>query len=101
LVMPSRSEENAPLAALEAMAEGRPLLVARSGGLPELVADGAGLVFEPSNIADLAAKLRLLKDDELCMEAGMTSLRFARQHLTPEIHRRRLEESYSAVSGNS
>jgi glycosyltransferase involved in cell wall biosynthesis len=98
LVMPSPFDENAPLAALEAMAEGRPLLVARSGGLPELVIDGAGLIFERSNIEDLAVKLRLLEDDELCFAAGTVALRFARVELAPEIHRRRLEEAYSAVS---
>jgi glycosyltransferase involved in cell wall biosynthesis len=100
LVVPSRHDENAPLAALEAMAEGRPLLVAQSGGLPELVADGGGLVFQRGDVADLAAKLRLLDDDKLCLEAGTAALRFAREELAPDIHRQRLEEVYSAVSGH-
>lgn len=36
LVFPSRWDENAPLAALEAMAAARPIVASRSGGLPEL-----------------------------------------------------------------
>jgi glycosyltransferase involved in cell wall biosynthesis len=97
LVMPSRSDENAPLAALEAMAEGRPLLVSRAGGLPELVANRPGLTFERGDSSDLAAKLRLLDDDNLCRQAGVASLRFARRRLTPEVHRRGLEEAYAAA----
>jgi glycosyltransferase involved in cell wall biosynthesis len=97
LVMPSRADENAPLAALEAMAEGRPLLVSRAGGLPELVADRAGLTFERGDSSDLAAKLRLLDDDNFCREAGVASLRFARRRLTPDVHRRGLEEAYAAA----
>jgi glycosyltransferase involved in cell wall biosynthesis len=101
LVMPSRCDENAPMAALEAMAEGRPLLVSRSGGLPELVASSAGLIFERSNVESLAAQIRLFEDDELCLQAGTAALQFAHKELTPEIHRRRLEKAYSAVSGHA
>jgi glycogen(starch) synthase len=43
------------LVALEALAAGAPLIVARTGGLAELVADtGAGLTFEPGNPDDLS-----------------------------------------------
>jgi glycosyltransferase involved in cell wall biosynthesis len=97
LVMPSRCDENAPLAVLEAMAEGRPLLLSRSGGLPELAADGAGMLFERGDHQDLATKLRELEKDELCLQAGTAALRFARRELAPEAHLRGLEEAYAAV----
>ena len=42
VVLPSVWNENAPLAALEAMARGRPLIVSAVGGLPELVDSGPG-----------------------------------------------------------
>ncbi len=48
LVVPSLWPENAPLAALEALSCGTPLLVARRGGLEELLDGGAaGFSFEP------------------------------------------------------
>jgi glycosyltransferase involved in cell wall biosynthesis len=97
LVMPSRCDENAPLAVLEAMAEGRPLLLSRSGGLPELAADGAGMLFERGDHQDLATKLRELQNDERCLQAGTAALRFARRELTPDTHLHGLEEAYSAV----
>lgn len=49
LILPSTGFENAPLAAIEALAWGTPLLVSRRGGLGELLHDGtAGRSFEPT-----------------------------------------------------
>jgi glycogen synthase len=55
------------IVALEALAAGAPLIVARTGGLAELVAGtDAGLTFEPGNPGDLAASIeRVLTDPEL------------------------------------
>ena len=50
LVIPSLWPENAPLAAVEALACGTPLLVSRRGGLVEMLHDGAtGFSFEPTS----------------------------------------------------
>jgi len=58
------------IVALEAMAGGAPLVVARTGGLAELVGDsGAGLLFEPGNASELADQIeRILTDGELAAE---------------------------------
>ncbi len=58
------------LVALEALAAGAPLIVARTGGLAELIADtGAGVTFEPGNPDDLADAIeRVLQDGELAQE---------------------------------
>jgi glycogen synthase len=55
------------IVALEAMAAGAPTVVARTGGLAEIVeGTGAGLLFEPGNADDLAQQIeRVLTDDEL------------------------------------
>lgn len=56
--------------ALEALAAGAPLIVARTGGLAELITDTrAGLTFEPGNPDDLAHCIELiLRDDVLSRE---------------------------------
>ena len=56
--------------ALEALAAGAPLIVARTGGLAELIADtDAGLTFEPGNPDDLADSVELvLRDPELARQ---------------------------------
>jgi len=55
------------IVALEALAAGAPLVVARTGGLAELIAGtDAGVTFEPGNPDDLADVIeRVLTDDEL------------------------------------
>ena len=77
------------------MAAGRPLVVARIGGLPELVADGAGLTFRPGDERDLAKGLsRLMNDDLLCESLGESARRHALDKFSPERHRARLEAVY-------
>lgn len=99
LALPSLWDENAPLAALEAMAAGRPLLVSDGGGLPELVSSGEGLICRRGDPADLAGKIRsLTEDDALCLKAGTAALARAAAEFTPDAHLRRLEQLYSKVA---
>jgi glycosyltransferase involved in cell wall biosynthesis len=64
LVLPSEWYENAPLAALEALASGVPVVASRIGGNPEIVRDGeTGLLFEPGDAEGLAERLRRLEGD--------------------------------------
>ncbi len=101
LAVPSVWQENAPLAAMEAMAYGRPLLVTGMGGLPELVGAMEGLMCVPGDPVDLGQKIaRLVEDDLFCREAGQFGLEFARRELGADRHLQRLEEVYStAISG--
>jgi glycosyltransferase involved in cell wall biosynthesis len=67
VVVPSECYENAPLACIEAMALGRPVIGANIGGIPELVEDGeTGFLFESRNFEDLAEKI-----DYLLVRPGM------------------------------
>lgn len=52
--------EGLPLAALEAMAAGVPLIATAVGGLPDLLADGAGLLVPPGDAEGLAAAIATL-----------------------------------------
>jgi glycosyltransferase involved in cell wall biosynthesis len=62
-VLPSRAE-GLGVAALEALAAQRPVLVTRVGGLAEVVIDGqCGLVVPPEDVPALAAALQRLHDD--------------------------------------
>jgi glycosyltransferase involved in cell wall biosynthesis len=98
LVLPSLWNENAPLAALEAMAAGRPLVVARIGGLAELVDGGGGIEFPAGDVERLAAAIRTFHDDRGSGERGGARARsFFETHCTSAKHLAGLEEAYDAA----
>ena len=55
--------EGLPLAALEVLAAGVPLVASRVGVLPEVVGGGAGVLFDSGDDAQLARELAALMDD--------------------------------------
>jgi glycosyltransferase involved in cell wall biosynthesis len=58
LVLPSIGHEQMPMTVLQAFASGMPVIASRLGALTELVEDGiTGLLAEPGNATDLAAKI--------------------------------------------
>jgi len=100
VVVPSEWYENAPLAVLEGAALGKPLVVARIGGLPELVVDGeSGWTFESGSVADLAATLRRvaeLSDTEVAT-AGMAARRRIEDEFSPERYLERIRGVYGRL----
>ena len=72
-VVPSRYAEILPLAALEAMAAGVPVVAARSGGLAELVPEEG--LYPPGDVAALAARLRRLWGDPAAGDRGLAVVR--------------------------
>ena len=93
--MPSLWDEVAGIAALEAMAVGRPLLVTEKGGLPELIENGEGLIARAGDVEDTAAKVKaLMKDDVRWREMSERALARARAEFTPEAHASQLERAY-------
>jgi len=63
LVTLASDREGLPMAVLEAMAAGLPVVATRVGGLPELVMAGAGLLVPPGDASALAAALSLMLED--------------------------------------
>ena len=65
VVVPSVWSEPFGLVAVEAMLAGKPVIASRRGELTEIVRDGeTGLLFDSGDVIDLAAKLRLLLEDQ-------------------------------------
>jgi colanic acid/amylovoran biosynthesis glycosyltransferase len=78
--------EGISVALIEAMAHGVPVLATRTGGLPELLADGAGLLVPPADPDALADALeRMLGSPALRAELARTG-------------RRRIEEEFDVAA---
>jgi glycosyltransferase involved in cell wall biosynthesis len=70
-VLPSMSDAM-PIALLEAMTAGLPIVATNVGGVPEAIEDGvSGLLAEPGNARSIARQIvRLLDDTETAREMG-------------------------------
>jgi len=102
LVQPSRAD-NFPLAVLEAMAAGVPVVATRVGGVPELVLDGeTGLIVEPENPAGLAEALdSLAADPDRRRELGRRGRERARDDFSPQRMARRTVGLYRDLCASS
>ncbi len=81
VVVPSIVPDCCPTVVLEAMAVGRPVVAAASGGIVDLVDDGVtGLLVPPADTSALAAALRAVVDDpRRAADMGRAGLHRARQ----------------------
>jgi len=77
-------EEGFPIAALDAMAAGLPVVATKVGGVPELIEDGTtGWLVPPRDIESLASRLRVLVSDrELRVRMGAAGYARIRDHFS-------------------
>lgn len=97
-VQPSRSE-GLPLAVLEAMAAGLPVVATQVGGMAEAVVDGeTGILVEPARPDELARALRLLLESEaLRTRMGRAARARAEAEFSVETMARRYVALYRAL----
>ena len=96
VLMPSHYHEFSPYSALEAMAQGVPVVATAMGGLPELL--GIGAVVPRADGAALAGRLRALWDDPGARtREGDALIARARERHTRERHLRDLLALYARV----
>lgn len=102
VVLPSR-QENAPLAVIEAMASGVPVVATRVGGVPDLVAENeTGYLFPSGDDQALAAQLLdLLADDKRRWRLGQAARRQARRRFRADAVAQRYHELYRQVGGQA
>ncbi|HEX7899177.1 MAG TPA: glycosyltransferase [Planctomycetota bacterium] len=98
VILPSRFGEGCPNAALEAMAAGKPVVAARSGGTPEAVDE---LLYAPGDVRGLReALLRLAGDPELRRRLGETGRARAAERHAPERMIRAYEDVYIQLTSS-
>ena len=103
LVMPSEWYEGFPMVLVEAFANGLPVLASRLGGMAEIVKDGeTGLLFEPANPQDLAAKAQwLIEHPDERRRLGENARAAYLANYTPERNYQQLLAVYEAAVGDA
>jgi glycosyltransferase involved in cell wall biosynthesis len=98
-ILPSH-EEGQPIAILEAMAAGLPVVVTTIGANPDVVRDGVdGFLVPPRDPAALADAVgRLVGDPALRARMGASARQRAHQHFDRGVLRRRLLDEYAAAA---
>jgi len=101
VALPSQWYEIAPKSVLEAQARGKPVIAARIGGLPELVApDENGFLVEPGDRAGLAETLRrvLVLDDASLAAMGAKGREQATTRFTRDRYYREMTAIYAELA---
>lgn len=88
--------EGLPLALLEAMASGRPVVASRAGGIPEVVGNGPfARLIEPTDSSALSSAM--LEFAMLTTDERRTLGEQARQHAVTEFNAERMVSGYEAL----
>jgi glycosyltransferase involved in cell wall biosynthesis len=95
--LPSGRMEGIPVALMEAMAGGVPVVATRLSGIPELVQDGVtGLLVEPHQPEQVAAALeRLLADDALAAQLARDARGLVERSFNLTVEARRLGDLFA------
>lgn len=93
--------EGLPIAVVEALAAGVPVVSTRVGGLPEAVTDGVhGLLVPPGRPAELARAVRRLVDDDGLRRRLADAARERGGDFDVRAAVRRIDEVYAELAGN-
>ena len=97
----STHREGLPLAVLEAMACGKPVVATSVDGIPEIVENGrTGLLFPHQDDRQLAVRiLALLGDPRMAAELGDSARRFVEAQFTTKQFASSMNKVYSQLLG--
>ena len=91
--------EGSPLAVMEFMEAGLPIVATKVGGVPDLVDEGeGGFLVSPGDAATLAERVcKLLADPEAARRMGEHGQRRRREEFAIDVAARRTEELYERL----
>jgi glycosyltransferase involved in cell wall biosynthesis len=94
MLAPSVAHDTSPQAVLESLAAGRPVIGARTGGIPDFIEDGGnGLLIEPNNPTALRIAMEKLRDSRVLEQLASG----VRAPLSVDEHITQLERRYESA----
>lgn len=101
LFLPSYAE-GMPMAILDAMGYGLPIISTTVGGIPSIVRNNeSGFLLSPGDCEGFAnAIIKLIKDDEMRKSFGLKSYKIAKENYTFNRHVEKLKEVYEEFFGD-
>lgn len=102
VIVPSECEENNPLTIIESYAHGKPVIGSRIGGIPEIINDNTGFLFETSNKESLIKAINRAMNisNEEYYEMSVNARKFAETHFDANNHYYKLTSIYQEVIKN-
>jgi glycosyltransferase involved in cell wall biosynthesis len=99
-VVPSEWFENFPIAVLESLALGTPVVASNIGGLPDMIVDQVtGRLFTPANKEELAVCIQeLVSDPDKLTAMSQAAKKDAIDRFGPDVHYSQLMDIYSSAS---
>lgn len=98
-VVPSEWYENNPMNVIESLFMGIPVIGANIGGIPEIVKESHGFIFEPNSTSDLKNKIinALSISNSEYLRLSENSKKFANNLFSEEIHYKQLIKVYEKL----
>lgn len=98
-VVPSECYENNPMTAIESLFLGVPVIGSNIGGIPEIIQENNGFLFEPGNAEDLqkSISLALDKTENEYEQMKQSAMAIAEEKFSEQSHYDQLKEIYTKV----
>ena len=98
VIIPSLWHENFPYVIFQSFASGKPVIGSDRGGIPELIGDDKGIIFDPDNVPELVRAMnQLWLDDDKCSEIGQLARTYIEENFTDEVFYKKIIENYESV----
>jgi len=96
VVVPSIWYEPSPMVIYQTLATGKPVIGSNIGGIPDLLTEETGVLFQAGNVADLEEKIESLAFyDKRLRSMGCAARHWAEENLDPERYYDTLMEIYA------
>lgn len=100
VVVPSLWQETFPYVILQAFAACKPVIGSIRGGIPELIGNDRGLLYDANNSDALAVLMHILfRDDAKCLSMGQNARKYVEDNFGDTVFYKALIDNYNKVLG--